>query len=177
MARRLERVGFPEHGHTPKRSVRAFFGPGRHRAYSAHAVSMRSLQVLVAALSTMAVLGAVLTGPVFAEPGDGCAPVQAGWDGVFVQPVEDACMDTAFTRAEDVHGLATAGQTPDDYVLVSDVRRDDNAKEALILVKPWSVDRYTLGLTLTRVFCDGSVDGATWHAVAPAGDPSLTQRD
>ena len=139
-------------------------------------MSMRSLQALVAALGTAAVLGAVSAGPVFAQPGDGCAPVQTGWDGVFVQPAEDACTGSAFIRAEDVHDLIAAGQTPDGYVLVSDMRRDDNGKEALILVKPWSFDRYTLGLLLTRVFRDGSVDGATWHDVAPAGDPSLTQR-
>ena len=135
----------------------------------------RREQGLVAALGTAAVLGAVIAGPVFAQPGDGCAPVETGWDGIFVQPVEDACTGSEFIRAEDVHDLTTAGQTPDGYVLVSDMRRDDNGKEALILVKPWSFDRYTLGLTLTRVFRDGSVDGTTWHEVAPAGDPALAQ--
>lgn len=138
-------------------------------------MSMRSLHALGAALGTAAVLGAVIAGPVFAQSGDGCAPVETGWDGVFVQSVEDACTGTEFIRGEDVHDLITAGQMPDGYVLVSDVRRDDNSNEALILVKPWSFDRYTLGLLLTRVFRDGSVDGATWHEVAPAGDPSLTQ--
>lgn len=137
-------------------------------------MSLRSLQALVAALGTAAVFGAVIAGPVFAQPDAGCAPVPAGWDGVFVQPVADACTASAFIRAEDVHDLIAAGQTPDGYVLVSDMRRDDNGEEALILVKPWSVDRYTVGLTLTHVFRDGSVDGATWHEVTSAGDALLT---
>jgi hypothetical protein len=114
----------------------------RASAYSACAMSIRSLHAVVAVLGTAVVLGALVAGPVFAQPdGGGCAPVQAGWDGVFVQPTADACTGNAFVRAEDVHDLMTAGQSPDGYVLVSDVRRDDNGQEALVLVKPWSFER------------------------------------
>jgi hypothetical protein len=169
-------VGFPEHGQARKGQRPRILRVWQTSAYSSRAMIMRLLQALVAALSIAAVLGTAIAGPVFAQSGDSCTPVQAGWDGVFVQPVADACTGGDFIRAEDVHDLAAAGQKPDGYVLVSDMRRDDNGKEALILVKPWSFDRYTLGLTLTRVFCDGSVDGATWHEVAPADDPSLTPR-
>jgi hypothetical protein len=116
-----------------------------------------------------------MAAPVLAHAGDGCAPIQTGWDGVFVEPLEGDCTGSGFVRAEDAHNLATAGETPDDYVLVSDVQRDDNGQEALILVKPWSYDRYTVGLTLTRVFRDGSVDGVPWHEVAAIGDPSLAR--
>jgi hypothetical protein len=138
-------------------------------------MTMRFLRALVPALGSAAVLGTVIAAPVVAQAGDTCAPAQTGWDGVFVQPVQSDCTGSGFIRAEDVHNLVTAGQAPDGYVLVSDLRRDDNGKEALILVKPWSYDRYALGLTLTRVFRDGSVDGAPWHEVARAGDPLLTR--
>lgn len=63
-------------------------------------MSMRSLHALGAALGTAAVLGAVIAGPVFAQSGDGCAPVETGWDGVFVQSVEDACTGTEFIRGQ-----------------------------------------------------------------------------